>query len=183
MRPVKMVDRTLTGVLFVLLTVLRGAGASSMARAAAPILYGQRNHESPVQAGPDDLLLIAGYGLRATDRVVYRDLGDGTKRITLPDFVPIHSTASLGTAPIVSSADTPYSLTVRMPRSAISGHCYAMWVVTEKREWSAPVLINDAKPLWVTPAFVYSTAKLAGLPQYIKVIGCNLKAPDGDLAR
>lgn len=57
---------------------------------------------------------------------------------------------------------------------------YALWVVTASEEWSEQVRINDARPLWLSPAFVYSSATLASLPRYLKVIGRNMEPADND---
>jgi hypothetical protein len=150
----------------------------SESRAAPPLLYRQPAYESPVSGEPDELLLLAGYGLDADDSVVYRAAeGDDDRAMRHPASVPQASDEKLGVAEIVSDADLPYSLTIRLPKSIRARQEYALWVVTGQGEWSQPVHINDARPLWVTPAFVYSSARLASLPRYLKVVGRNLE-PD-----
>jgi hypothetical protein len=47
--------------------------------AAPPELYRHAAYESPVRGGPDDLLLLAGYGFSADDTVVYRTVPDTAK--------------------------------------------------------------------------------------------------------
>ena len=154
--------------------------ASPTLHAAPPSVYRSPAFESPVSGEPDDLLLIAGYGFASGDRVVYRaaDLAAEAsgRQISIPEL----STGSNGTADVVSFADVPYSLTVRLPKVMREREEYALWVVTAKGEWSKPVLINDARPLWITPAFVYASAPLASLPRYLKVVGRNLEpGPNG----
>ncbi len=144
--------------------------------AAAPSVYTSPAHESPVSAEPDDLLLIAGYGFDKGDRVIYRARNAGAEASAPPASTP-ESTPSSGTADVVSFADVPYSLTVRLPKVMRERQEYQLWVVTASGEWSRPVRINDARPLWITPAFVYATAPQASLPRYLKVVGRNLEPP------
>ena len=88
---------------------------SAPARGATPAVYAQPACESPVRGDPDDLLLIPGYGLDATDTVVYEALADTTQPPVQPSSIPQISTATLGVAELVSAADAPYSLTVHLP--------------------------------------------------------------------
>lgn len=166
------------GCLRVLISLLAVAtpfvGAHIMA--APPELYRQAAYESPVRGDPDDLLLLAGYGFAADDEVVYRAIRDTSQQSTVPTSVPSQSTAEFGLAPIVSSADVPYSLTVKLPQLLRVDQSYALWVHTSHGEWSRPVFINDARPLWITPAYAYATAPVGSLPRELKVIGRNLQA-------
>ena len=42
------------------------------------------------------------------------------------------------------------------------------------------MLINDARPLWITPDYAYATANVANLPRILKVNGRNLQpTPQG----
>ena len=84
-----------------------------------------------------------------------------------------------GIADLVSAADAPYSLTVHLPRLMTAGQSYALWVLDAAGEWSNPVLINDARPLWITPDSAYQTASLANLPRALKVVGRNLQPGPG----
>jgi hypothetical protein len=152
---------------------------SAAAFAAPPRLYHQAAYESPVTGAPDDLLLLAGYGFSHDDIVMYRALHDTTKEVSTPERVPAHSGADLGVAPVVSSAGIPYSLTIRLPQALRPNQSYALWVVTAHGEWSQAVKINDARPLWITPAYVYSSSMPAGLPREIKVVGRNLRPSGG----
>jgi hypothetical protein len=146
--------------------------------AAAPALYRESFHESPVQGAPDDLLLLAGFGLNVDDAVVYqaiRTAGD----LTAPATIPERSGAAAGVASIVSSASVPYSLTVRLPSTLQADHPYALWVKTRGGAWSRPVTINDARPLWISPAYVYSSDLPGPLPRELKIIGRNLGPSSG----
>lgn len=151
--------------------------------AAPPQLYRQPANESPVRADPDDLLLLAGYGFRVDDEVVYRAVVNTTKSPVTPTQVPARSTAEAGEAAIVSSANAPYSLTIKLPQILRTNQSYALWVHTARGEWSRPVQINDARPLWISPAFVYATRSVASLPRELKVIGRNLQHSPGMLTQ
>lgn len=150
---------------------------ADVAAAAPPHLYHQAAFESPVSGAPDDLLLLAGYGFAADDTVVYRAVrnnpSDG------PDRVPTDSTAESGVAPIVSTAGVPYSLTIKLPRALRNAESYSLWVRNSQGEWSEPVKINDARPIWLSPSQVYASSMPASLPREIKVIGRNLEPAAG----
>jgi hypothetical protein len=146
-----------------------------LAATAAPVLYRQPAYESPTRGEPDDLLLLAGKGFSIQDRVVYEALTDTTAPLLPPSSVPTSNTATAGIAPVVSTANVPYSLTIRLPDAMSSGQAYALWIRTRSGEWSAGLKINDARPLWLSPAYVYSSAEVAGLPRLLKVIGRNLQ--------
>jgi hypothetical protein len=106
-------------------------------QAAAPVLYTQPAYESPVRGDPDDLLLLSGSGLSGADTVVYQ---------------------------ATAAADAPYAVTIHLPEVMTPGGTYALWVINPDGEWSTPALINDARPLWITPDCAYQTASLANLP-------------------
>ncbi len=145
------------------------------ASAAAPVLLRTPGYESPVQGGPDDLLLIAGSGFKSTDRVVYESMGAADSNDSHPTAVPKTSSETRGLAPIVKLGSPPYAITVRLPSVIEADRPYRLWVVNKAGEWSRPVSINDARPLWVTPSFAYSSADLAGLNRAVRVVGRNLK--------
>ena len=146
---------------------------------ARPELYHQPSNESPVRADPDDLLLLAGQGLAGSDRVVYRAVRNTNATLTTPDQVPAASDSETGVAPIVSSEDAPYALTVLLPRTLRAGNPYALWVRTERGDWSLPVMINDARPLWLSPGVVFASASPDSLPRELKIIGRNLRSSTG----
>lgn len=158
-----------------LAAIALGVIVSAGAAADAPSVYRQPFYESPVRAGSDDLLLIAGYGFRSDDRVVYR-LDSGFLPGTHPSALPTTSDAGVGFAEVVSSADVPYSLTVRLPKVLREDETYELWVVTKSLEWSEPLRFNDPRPLWFSPSIAYATRPVAGLPRTIKIIGRNLES-------
>jgi uncharacterized repeat protein (TIGR01451 family) len=149
------------------------------AHAAVPTLYSQPAYESPVRGDPDDLLLVPGYRLAATDTVVYQAVSDTTRSPTHPAGIPSSSTQTEGVADLASSADAPYSLTVHLPTVMTADQSYALWVVGMHGSWSEPLFINDARPLWITPDRAYQTAQLAGPPRRLKVVGRNLQPGPG----
>ena len=162
-----------TSVVFAVLAV-----ASLPTWAGPPVLNNLPTYESPVHGDPDGLLLLSGSGLSAADTVVYEQYS-GTS-LQNPASVPTSSTATTGVADLVSSADAPYSLTVHLPAVMAPEQSYALWVVTPDGQWSNAAMINDARPLWITPDSGYMTASLANLPRQLKIIGRNLEpAPTG----
>jgi hypothetical protein len=125
------------------------------------------------------LLLIAGDGLATDNRVVYRAVDDLERDLKTPSLVPSMSTATLGVAEVVSIAGVPHSLTIRLPKAMRPEQSYALWVVNARQEWSEAVRINDARPLWATPAFAYASARIGSEPRYLKVVGRNLEPDQG----
>jgi hypothetical protein len=154
---------------------LAGAVIASLvgahAEAAPPRLYNQPAYESTVRGEPDDLLLIAGYGLSKDDRVVYQAVN--APQLAHPRMLPGSSDATSGVAEVVNKSNVPYSLTVRLPKSLVATQTYELWVVTAQQEWSEPVWINDARPLWFSPAVLYSREPDSG-ERFLKVVGRNL---------
>jgi hypothetical protein len=136
-----------------------------------------------VRADPDDLLLLPGYGFSADDRVVYQAVSDTTKMPSRPRRLPAHATADVGIVDVVSVENLPYSLTIKLPEVLRRDQSYALWVRTKRGEWSEPLMINDARPLWITPATVYSTKSIASLPRELKVVGRNLQPGPGQATR
>ena len=150
--------------------------------AAPPSLYTQPFHQSPVEGDPDDLLLLAGGGFTAGSTVVYRRLLDTTLPIPTPTEVPPTSTADQGVAPVVSETALPDNIVVRLPAVMLHGESYALWVRGSSSavgEWSRPIKINDARPLWVTPASMPRRGSIPGLPRELKVVGRNLQHATG----
>jgi hypothetical protein len=156
-----------------------GVFISTTVVAAPPQLYHQTAYESPVSGDPDDLLLLAGYGFAVDDTVVYRSVPDAGENLTTPDRVPALSSAQFGVASLVSSADVPYSLTIKLPQTMRADQSYALWVHTARGEWSKAVTINDARPLWVSPAYVYASETPGSLPRELKIVGRNLQPRPG----
>jgi hypothetical protein len=147
--------------------------------AAPPELYRQSAYESPVRGDPDDLLLLAGYGFSADDAVVYRTVPDTTKLLSVPHQIPTDSSPEFGLATIVNSANVPYSLTIKLPPNMRTDQTYALWVHTVRGEWSKAVKINDARPLWISPAYVYASGSVASLARELKIVGRNLQPSAG----
>jgi hypothetical protein len=145
----------------------------------AVVLYHAVDHESPVRADPDDLLLLPGSGVSAQDTVVYRAVTDTTQSVTASTEIPTANTANAGTADLVSTTDAPHALTVHLPAAAQRDQSYAVWVVDSNGQWSDSVLINDARPLWITPDEAYVSAATTGLPRSLKVVGRNLQPAPG----
>ena len=148
---------------------------------SAVVLYTQPAYESPVRADPDDLLLIPGYGLSGGDKVIYEAVSNTTQIPTHP-ALPSENTADIGLLDLVSSADAPYALVEHLPVVMTAGQSYAIWVYSPEGAWSAPILINDARPLWITPDSGYQTASLANLQRMLKVVGRNLEPGPGTSA-
>jgi hypothetical protein len=144
--------------------------------APAPVIYSQNLIDAPVHAAPDDLLLLAGDGFATSDRVVYAAVSDGTSVPTQPPLaVPTTPTANVGFADIASVASVPGALAVHMPAMIAADQPYALWAVSADGRWSNGIIINDARPLWLTPDRAYQTASMASLPRALKVVGKNLQ--------
>ena len=159
--------------------MLLAAFLCSVHLAAAPAqLLRTAGYEAPVRGDPDDLLMIAGLGLNATDRVVYQAAEVSGKH---PASVPRDTTANWGVAPILHIDDIAHSLTVRLPQAMRPQTIYQLWVVNAGGEWSEPIVINDPRPLWISPAYVYSTADLARTNRRVRVIGRNLRPATGSM--
>jgi hypothetical protein len=148
--------------------------------AMAPRLYSLASYQSPVRGDPDDLLVLAGDSLSAGLVAVYQAYA-AAGIPQHPQRVPADASALSGVAPIVSTAGLPYQLMIRLPPVMLEHRPYRIWVKGPGDEWSNGVSINDSRPLWFSPSEAYSTAPLANLPRYIKVIGRNLFALDGGL--
>jgi hypothetical protein len=165
------------------LIVLALVAEMSAARADPPRLYRQAAFQSPVSGDPDDLLLLAGDGLASGDEVIYRLVPDTAESVDHPYRVPRSSDGQLGVAPVVSAADAPYALAIRLPPEMRTGETYALWVRSPAGEWSAAVKINDARPLWASPAYAYASLMPGSLPRELKIVGRNLQKHDGAATR
>jgi hypothetical protein len=160
---------------------LRGLGLTLLCLAGAAVqsapvtLLRTQGYESPVQADPDDLLMLAGTGFEETDRVVYEAATGLGREGSHPAAVPEKNTAQSGTAALVLLADPPYALTVRMPEAIESRRAYRIWVVNPAGEWSESVSINDPRPQWITPSFAYSSVDFGNLERHIRIVGRNLE--------
>ena len=164
-------------VLTAVLVSAKALIASSPALAAPAKLLRTLSYETPVRAGPDELLLLAGDGLDRNDRVVYEAVGPNAGPEDHPALIPARNAARIGTAAVVRS-DGPYSLVVHLPASVQRTESYRLWVVNGRGEWSEPVRINDPRPLWISPAQIFSTVDYAGLHRKLRVVGRNLAPLD-----
>lgn len=150
----------------------------SSAAAAAPVLYRQAAYESPVRGGPDDLVMLAGGGLEAGSRVYYAAVRSPGAPARPPALGGAPS-ASAGEAPVVSAALAPQALVIRLPRTVRERATYALWVRDAHGAMSTPLLINDARPRWVSPAYLYASAERPGFARRLRVVGRNLDAAPG----
>src|SRR4029450_6752046 len=98
------------------------------ALATPPTLFSQPAYESPVRADPGDLLQLAGSGFDAGDIVVYQVITDPTQLLTPPAAIFPVAHSSRGTATVVSVADVPNSITVKLPAVLQADVAYALWV-------------------------------------------------------
>lgn len=138
--------------------------ACRFAQARPPTLYGTPAFESPVHGGPDDLLLLAGTGFTAGDTVAYRRA---------------RSDAPPAPLAVVSYANIPYSLTVRLPAALRRHHGYWLWVRNRRGQRSNAVPINDARPLWFAPSVLYTSADPGRTGRTLRLVGRNLRASAG----
>jgi hypothetical protein len=132
-------------------------------------------YESPVRGDPDDLLQLSGSGLSGADTVVYQAIANPTSPPPHPVSIPAETDATQGILPVINAASAPYAITVHLPELMTAGVTYAIWVTNPDGEWSLPALINDARPLWITPDSAYQTASRANLPRVLRVVGRNLQ--------
>jgi hypothetical protein len=165
-----------------LIGILFGLGVllpSPPALAQGPTIFGQPDYESPVRGDPDDLLMLAGSGFSSADVVIYSRVQDTSRALVKPGHLPAATDESQGTAPVVSYGNVPHSLTIRLPAAMRTGRSYALWVVNPRGEFSNGVLINDARPLWISPAVVYASQSSATPSRYLKIVGRNLQPAPG----
>jgi hypothetical protein len=151
-------------------------GDPARTTAAPPVLLHTSGYESPVRGDPDDLVMLGGIGFHATDRVIYRAVDVPLSSATPAALVPRRTNEDEGIAPIVQQGNSPYAITVRLPDTMRKDRAYRLWVVTAGNEWSRPVMINDPRPQWISPSYVYATADFASLGRRIRVVGRNLAA-------
>lgn len=147
--------------------------------AAPPVIFSQPAYQSPVRGDPGDLLILPGDGFSATDTAIYQAVGNTTQLPAPPAVLPVQPDGGSGVAPVISSLDVPHALTVLLPTVMQTDQSYVLWVQHADGEWSNGILINDARPLWITPDSAYASASTANLPRYLKVIGRNLQPSPG----
>jgi hypothetical protein len=165
-----------------LIGILCGVGVlllSPPAHAQGATIYGQPEYQSPVRGDPDDLLMLAGGGFSLADVVIYSLVKDTSRALVKPRDMPTVTDETQGMAPVVSYGNVPQSLTIRLPTAMRAGQSYALWVVNAHGDYSNGVQINDARPLWISPAIVYASQTSASLPRYLKIVGRNLQPAQG----
>ncbi len=163
--------------------------------ASGPALYANPRYESPVRGDPGDVLLLAGSHFDLTTTlVVYQAISDTTQPLLAPSTLPAAQTATEGNITPLSRDDN--ALSVVLPSVMTAGQSYALWAATPdsacagEYDFSNGVLINDARPMWVTPGplanaaqpsypYVYSTANRPGIGRLVKIVGRNLQPAPG----
>lgn len=132
--------------------------------------------QSPVCLGPGDLLQLCGRWFDSETRVLYQQIPDTViPPVSPPGEAMQETTAGHGQMPVVSRHGLPFSVAVQAPAVFAAGRTYALWAGDPERGWSQTMLVNDARPLWLTPAKAY-----AG--ETIRVVGRNLAPAPGQSA-
>jgi hypothetical protein len=173
---------TTNGTLCLILLACFLVGGTA-AEAATPQVYNTPHHQSPVRADPGDLLLIPGFGFEEGAVAVYRRVVSTSVLPPPPFFLPLVNTPMVGRLDLVDLPaptpdaynNVPDSLAARLPMVMTKGRTYVLWVRNPGSAWSEPILINDARPQWLTPDLVYETSTVASLPRELKVVGRNLE--------
>lgn len=139
----------------------------------APQLFAQPAHQSPVRGAGDDLLLLAGDGLE-------RGISVWSASTTNPAFLaPEPDLVGAEPVEVVAVTGAPHAVVVRLPPGLRDGDIRRLRVRDVRGQWSAPVTINDPRPLWFSPSFAYATQKLADLPRTLRIVGRNLRPSFG----
>lgn len=163
----------------------RAADSPAPATLYSVLQNGNVATEGPVRGDPGDVLLLPGAGFASYgNAVVYQAISDTTAPPVHPTSVPTGQTAALGVvSPLAVDAN---AVTVVLPTTMTAGQSYALWVVSQAG-WSNPVLINDARPMWMLPGplapahgsspypYVYTTAPRPGVQRFVKIFGRNLQ--------
>ncbi len=153
------------------------------ARAQAPEVYTTPHYQSPVRGGPGDLIVIPGHRLERGAQVVYMQFSGPTPPPP-PTSVPSANTAAQGTlwTPDAGGEDAfgnaPLSITGQLPSVMDSSATYALYVQnpdSEPDEWSKPVVINDARPLWASPDLMHVNVNGFGGDRVLRITGRNLE--------
>jgi hypothetical protein len=139
---------------------------------AAPELLRTPGFQEPARAAPDDLLFIAGAGFQPGDRVVYEAVA--ARAAGHPESVPNESSTKAGTADVVRVDADHRAIVARFPDAVNADTVYRVWVVTAEDEWSAPICVNDPRPGWISPDYVYASSPRPGLRRQIRIVGRNL---------
>jgi hypothetical protein len=153
---------------------------------AAPILYSNPFQGSPVRGAPGEPLFVAGDGLTPRTVIYYKRVNGSETPMPPAAPLPTTSTADEGQTTTVSTATAGNGLTILLPTEMQAGAVYALFATVPRwsnfgwlpSAWSNGVLINDARPLWVTPSRNFRRSP-AWLPRELKVVGRNLDPMPG----
>ncbi|MFT3775307.1 MAG: hypothetical protein QM820_58915 [Minicystis sp.] len=180
---------TATGAVCDTLSGLCSHPALATCGASAPTLYANPRYQGPVRGdppGPDDpaeVLLLAGTDFHPTDTVVVYRINDTALPPSPPTTLPTPpNTANEGV--IVPLSIGLNAIKIVLPDVMTPGKSYALWAAyAGQSQYSNRVLINDARPMWVSPASVYSSADWPGLKRTFKVVGRNLQPAPGQVTQ
>jgi hypothetical protein len=120
---------------------------------------------------------------KSDTKVVYQVLGSAAQPAPSPAVVPTSQTAQEGYLRVIGVS--PNGLKVVLPPVIDPGQAYAIWVANPDPlnpstfDWSLPVLINDARPMWLSPTWLYASADRPGIGRQLKVVGRNLDLGSG----
>jgi hypothetical protein len=145
-----------------------GAPASASpgsAPASAPALIGSGGEQAPERAIAGAVLMLPGAGLRADDEVHFEQPATGTT----------------GRFDVVATHLVPHALFVRVPAAVVADLPVVVRVRSRADASSAPLVLNDARAHWFSPARVHARAPLASLPRQLRVVGRNLRTGAGDV--
>lgn len=146
-----------------------------------PVLFSTRDHQSLVHGARDEAVVIGGDNLDiARTTLVYAPIADTTS-------IPAHPAYPAPGGPIITPvAADAHTLQLVLPAAITAGVSYVMWpvnsdLVTKARSWGPPILLNDARPMWISPSWVYATHVRPGLGlgRRLKVVGRNLEPAPG----
>ncbi|MEI8361233.1 MAG: hypothetical protein WCG01_03835 [bacterium] len=146
------------------------------ANAVTPILYSNEHYQGPVSGQPDGLLYLPGSDLSNVDMVVYQRLHGSMQQPVQPSIPSLRNTTDSGFASIIAARNGFYDLTIHLPKELIANDVYVLWVRNNLGQWSNGIRINNARPLWISPDFSYTSERLEAFSRrYLKVIGRNMK--------
>lgn len=132
--------------------------------AAEPTLNDLPFHGSPVRGYSDDVVFINGDGF----------VGTPTVRVGLPGDNPATLTDE---ATILTVRDDSVSVTLPANVNGLDTKdpTRAIWVRNGgESAWTGPLLLNDPRPLWISPSHVLSSGTRHNLPREVRVVGRNL---------
>ncbi len=160
-----------------LVTILcLGLVLSGRLLAQAPVVYRVNLLGGVETAGPDELVRLSGIGLDAQSIVSYQKVesDEGVFGTSLPQAQG--NTTGVGGVPVplIIEASSTSSIVVRMPHDVSADTPYWLSVRNPLGQVSDPVKVNDPRVNWFSPAQVYATRTIAGLPRQLRLVGRNL---------